>query len=75
MGPWPCFLDLALSGLELGARWVDVEEMAIHAPRVRSMGGIPGALEWDVPKISPDHILQFVAEAYKCGRTCGLSRK
>jgi len=43
-------------------------KMGIHVPRVRGIGGITDALEWDIPKLSPEQISNFVAEAYKYGR-------
>ncbi|MEU9325625.1 RHS repeat-associated core domain-containing protein [Streptomyces canus] len=42
-------------------------EMGIHVPRVNSYGGISDALGFDVPKLSPEQISKFVAEAYKHG--------
>ncbi|MEU5412047.1 putative T7SS-secreted protein [Streptomyces clavifer] len=60
---------LASVELPSGAASSILAEMGIHIPKVRSIGGITDALEWDVPKLSPDQISQFVAEAYKYGRT------
>ncbi|MFG2630958.1 putative T7SS-secreted protein [Streptomyces sp. NPDC048473] len=46
-----------------------LNRMGIQVPKIHSIGGITDALEWDVPKLSPEQISQFVAEAYKHGRT------
>ncbi|MFD4022036.1 putative T7SS-secreted protein [Streptomyces sp. NPDC058576] len=43
-------------------------KMDIQVPRIHSIGGISDALEWQVPKLSPEQISTFVAEAYKYGR-------
>ncbi|MFI7340177.1 putative T7SS-secreted protein [Streptomyces sp. NPDC050085] len=42
-------------------------DMGIHVPKVNSIGGITDALEWDIPKLTPDQISNFVREAYKHG--------
>ncbi|MGW0846335.1 hypothetical protein ACWD26_40620 [Streptomyces sp. NPDC002787] len=44
-----------------------LKNMGIHVPRVKSYEGISDALEFDIPKLSPDQIKHFVAEAYKHG--------
>ncbi|MEU6481418.1 DUF6531 domain-containing protein [Streptomyces sp. NPDC047017] len=44
-----------------------LSEMGVQVPKVNSYGGISDALEWDVPKLSPEQIKNFVAEAYKHG--------
>jgi RHS repeat-associated protein len=41
--------------------------MGIHVPKVNSFEGISDALQWDIPKLSPEQIAQFVSEAYKYG--------
>jgi hypothetical protein len=41
--------------------------MGIHVPKVNTYEGISDALQWDIPKLSPEQISQFVAEAYKYG--------
>ncbi|WP_413757564.1 hypothetical protein [Streptomyces sp. MMBL 11-3] len=41
--------------------------MGIHVPKVNMYEGISDALQWDIPKPSPEQIAQFVAEAYKYG--------
>ncbi|NEB79554.1 hypothetical protein G3I40_30695 [Streptomyces sp. SID14478] len=43
--------------------------MGIHVPKVHSYGGITDALEWDIPKLTPDQITEFVREAYSMGET------
>jgi RHS repeat-associated protein len=41
--------------------------MGIHVPKVNTYEGISDALAWDIPKLSPEQISKFVAEAYKHG--------
>ncbi|MET7296792.1 hypothetical protein ABZS79_32645 [Streptomyces griseoloalbus] len=41
--------------------------MGIHVPKVNTYEGISDALEWDIPKLTPEQIANFVAEAYKHG--------
>jgi hypothetical protein len=41
--------------------------MGIHVPRINTYEGISDALEWDIPKLAPEQIKQFVAEAYRHG--------
>ncbi|MFE2381676.1 putative T7SS-secreted protein [Streptomyces misionensis] len=41
--------------------------MGIHVPRIKAYEGITDALEWDIPKLSPDQIKQFLREAYRHG--------
>ncbi|MFD0291276.1 putative T7SS-secreted protein [Streptomyces sp. NPDC127118] len=60
---------LASVEIPSGAAAKILEGMGIHVPKVHSIGGITDALEWDVPKLSPEQISKFVAEAYKHGRT------
>ncbi|MDQ0843385.1 putative T7SS-secreted protein [Streptomyces sp. V1I6] len=42
-----------------------LENMGIHIPKVHDIGGISEALKLEVPKLSPDQIKHFVAEAYR----------
>ncbi len=42
-------------------------KMGIHVPKVNGYEGITDALQWDVPKLSPEQIKQFVREAYAHG--------
>jgi len=44
-----------------------LKDMGINVPRVKTYEGISDALEWDIPKLSPEQIKQFVAEAYRHG--------
>lgn len=44
-----------------------LKEMGIHVPILKSYGQISDALEWDIPKLSPEQIKQFTAEAYRRG--------
>ncbi|SDK09276.1 putative T7SS-secreted protein [Streptomyces indicus] len=70
-------VGVGLSAAELGGRAsiqlpVDTARdilgnMGINVPKVNSYAGITDALEWDIPKLSPDQIAQFVREAYKHG--------
>ncbi|MFD0421580.1 RHS repeat-associated core domain-containing protein [Streptomyces parvus] len=59
---------LASVELPTGVATDILAKMGIHVPRVRNIDGITDALEWDVPKLSPEQISNFVAEAYKYGR-------
>jgi hypothetical protein len=42
-------------------------EMGIRVPKLNSYGDIGDALRFDVPKLSPEQVNKFVAEAYKHG--------
>ncbi|MFE7108223.1 putative T7SS-secreted protein [Streptomyces sp. NPDC057575] len=44
-----------------------LKDMGIDVPRINSYGGISDALEWDIPKLSPEQVRQFLTEAYKHG--------
>ena len=44
-----------------------LNEMGIRVPKIKAYEGISGALEWDIPKLSPEQIKQFVSEAYRRG--------
>ncbi|MET9893908.1 DUF6531 domain-containing protein [Streptomyces sp. NPDC006465] len=42
-------------------------DMGIHVPKVNTYEGISDALQWDIPKLTPEQIAQFVSEAHKYG--------
>ncbi|MDQ1048251.1 putative T7SS-secreted protein [Streptomyces sp. V4I2] len=44
-----------------------LKDMGIHIPRVKTYDGITDALEWDIPKLTPEQVKQFVSEAYQHG--------
>ncbi|MER5290948.1 putative T7SS-secreted protein [Streptomyces pharetrae] len=50
-----------------GAAHAILADMGIYVPRLKSYGDISDALEWDIPKLSPEQVRQFVAEAYRHG--------
>ncbi|MFF8287688.1 putative T7SS-secreted protein [Streptomyces sp. NPDC016309] len=45
-----------------------LDQMGIKIPKLHTYQNISDALEWDIPKLTPDQISQFVAEAYKYAR-------
>jgi hypothetical protein len=44
-----------------------LKDMDIHVPRIKNYGDISDALEWDVPKLTPEQTKQFLSEAYRRG--------
>jgi hypothetical protein len=45
-----------------------ISKMGINVPKIHGCQGISDALEWDIPKLTPNQISHFVAEAYKHAR-------
>ncbi|NEC24682.1 hypothetical protein G3I50_41530 [Streptomyces parvus] len=59
---------LASVELPTGVATDILAKMGIYVPRASNIGGITDVPEWGVPKLSPEQISNFVAEAYKYGR-------
>jgi hypothetical protein len=53
--------------LPVGTAHSILQGIGIHVPRINTHEGISDALEWDIPKLAPEQIKQFVAEAYRHG--------
>ncbi|MEV4226951.1 putative T7SS-secreted protein [Streptomyces bobili] len=44
-----------------------LKDIGINVPRLKTYGDISDALEWDIPKLSPEQVKQFLSEAYRRG--------